>query len=544
MTTTPNEKSPAPELASEAADSGAHPARESIVDARAAAGNETSSKVGREDALTIEQRATEVLSRMPRAAQARTSPENVADVLRTLAASLPSQPAAAPIEPDVNQLLEAAALGLERAGMLDSMRIVRGMKPGYPKQPAPAPADERAAFEAWYRREFSTSYPGRDMDRVLECTENDPYNPWRRYWVGWQARAASANETVAEEADEPYLVMLDVRDLFAYLRAAWREGQHYDREDMPDQADSWSAASDYANKTIERWTSMRPVAARSPAMAAEGAAYHDGIEAVAKMIDEKAVDYAVEFGCWERDTGALSFGQGAHADVKRDYHSSLVELAEEVRAMAAAAPQPAQADARVGLTIPDTTRALLLNVLWHHQGDSSEIGQPIRKILGIGEHDHLTGDQLTEAKRIERLVANEPMEDVIQRENDRLRADLKRRTDIEQGHCWYWIGDGCDKLESLTCQVIIKAADLRALLAAHPGQPEPNYLRDTGRTIEEVCGLPEPRDAIARSKRILMLVDEYHENPTSDTRTALRVALMDEFQPEPRAEVTEQGDAE
>ncbi|WP_309486128.1 hypothetical protein [Burkholderia sp. MBR-1] len=43
--------------------------------------------------------------------------------------------------------------------------------------------------------------------------------------------------------------------------------------------------------------------------------------------------------------------------------------------------------------------------------------------------------------------------------------------------------------------------------------------------------LTEPRDAIARSKRILALVDEYHENATSDTRTALRVALMDEFQP-------------
>lgn len=56
-------------------------------------------------------------------------------------------------------------------------------------------------------------------------------------------------------------------------------------------------------------------------------------------------------------------------------------------------------------------------------------------------------------------------------------------------------------------------------LAVHPGQPE-------------------PRDAIARSKRILGLVDEYHDNPTRDTRTALRVALMDEFQPEPRAEVT------
>lgn len=46
---------------------------------------------------------------------------------------------------------------------------------------------------------------------------------------------------------------------------------------------------------------------------------------------------------------------------------------------------------------------------------------------------------------------------------------------------------------------------------------------------------PAPRDAIARSKRILGLVDSYHENPTQHTRTALRVALMDEFQPDPIA---------
>lgn len=47
---------------------------------------------------------------------------------------------------------------------------------------------------------------------------------------------------------------------------------------------------------------------------------------------------------------------------------------------------------------------------------------------------------------------------------------------------------------------------------------------------------PEPRDAIARSKRILGLVDSYHENPTQHTRTALRVALMGEFQQERHAE--------
>ncbi|WP_206118763.1 hypothetical protein [Chromobacterium fluminis] len=40
-------------------------------------------------------------------------------------------------------------------------------------------------------------------------------------------------------------------------------------------------------------------------------------------------------------------------------------------------------------------------------------------------------------------------------------------------------------------------------------------------------------DAIARSKRILALVDDYHERPTADTRTALRIALMDEFESHP-----------
>ncbi|KWZ53340.1 hypothetical protein WK57_30595 [Burkholderia ubonensis] len=37
-------------------------------------------------------------------------------------------------------------------------------------------------------------------------------------------------------------------------------------------------------------------------------------------------------------------------------------------------------------------------------------------------------------------------------------------------------------------------------------------------------------DAIARSKRILALVDDYHEKPTADSRMALRKALMAEFE--------------
>lgn len=41
----------------------------------------------------------------------------------------------------------------------------------------------------------------------------------------------------------------------------------------------------------------------------------------------------------------------------------------------------------------------LLWVLWHHQGSSSDIGQPIRKLLGIGKFDRLTDDQLKMANR-------------------------------------------------------------------------------------------------------------------------------------------------
>lgn len=60
-----------------------------------------------------------------------------------------------------------------------------------------------------------------------------------------------------------------------------------------------------------------------------------GIEAVAKMLDKKADDYAAQYGY--DDMGSLSFGSGNHAEAKREYHTYLIELEEEVRAMLAAA---------------------------------------------------------------------------------------------------------------------------------------------------------------------------------------------------------------
>ncbi|WP_261532561.1 hypothetical protein [Burkholderia multivorans] len=83
---------------------------------------------------------------------------------------------------------------------------------------------------------------------------------------------------------------------------------------------------------------------------AEGATWRAGVEAVAKMIEKKAADYLDEYGYVEHDTGAVSWGLGNHADEKRDYHASLVELAEEVRAMAPAMVAASPADERATCT--------------------------------------------------------------------------------------------------------------------------------------------------------------------------------------------------
>lgn len=58
--------------------------------------------------------------------------------------------------------------------------------------------------------------------------------------------------------------------------------------------------------------------------------FKQGVEAAALLIDRKAELYAERFG--HDDMGALSFGSGAHAEIKRDTHSGLIELAEEIRA--------------------------------------------------------------------------------------------------------------------------------------------------------------------------------------------------------------------
>jgi hypothetical protein len=52
------------------------------------------------------------------------------------------------------------------------------------------------------------------------------------------------------------------------------------------------------------------------------------------------------------------------------------------------------------------SRAMLLNILWHHQGGSSPVGQPLRRLLGIEPHAHLTDEEVAEAKWIDKALAD------------------------------------------------------------------------------------------------------------------------------------------
>ncbi|MPS35040.1 MAG: hypothetical protein E2593_07065 [Stenotrophomonas sp.] len=60
---------------------------------------------------------------------------------------------------------------------------------------------------------------------------------------------------------------------------------------------------------------------------------------------------------------------------------------------------PAAAPAEMSPEFTDTARAAIAWVLWHHQGASSPVGQPLRFALGMGADEPLPDWRIAEAKR-------------------------------------------------------------------------------------------------------------------------------------------------
>lgn len=114
--------------------------------------------------------------------------------------------------------------------------------------------------------------------------------------------------------------MPDLQDAAALLRKYRKLCQEVGRGD-----------SAHLDRIETAAVAVQTVAARAPADS--GAA---GIEAAAKLLERKADDFAREHG--SDDLGGLSFGRGAHADAKLEYHSTLLELAEEIRSLTPTPP--------------------------------------------------------------------------------------------------------------------------------------------------------------------------------------------------------------
>ena len=78
-----------------------------------------------------------------------------------------------------------------------------------------------------------------------------------------------------------------------------------------------------------------------------------------------------------------------------------LEAAQQIRVFSAEEVVPIVVPASVARSAgppADDTRALLLWLLWHHQGARSDVGQPIRDLLGMSRYEPMSDEQLQIAR--------------------------------------------------------------------------------------------------------------------------------------------------
>ncbi|MBY4799946.1 hypothetical protein K6W78_08005 [Burkholderia cepacia] len=439
-----NEKIPAPKQASGVANQ--RPSKESstaetIVGVRAAGGNGTSSKVGRADALTRE--SIEAIARKYAGAyfsgllfQDADSFARFSDDL-ILAAFPSSQPAAAPFD--------TCACGYS----IESSCNV--LDPTCRRNAAPSPADERAeTFEAWWKRQqevnpmfdersarvgwnaatFGEKHgltirfrdlgykmrPGRSVSEEFESLVSD-------LMAAWQARA-SANETGAEG-----------------VRAWETDDGRVISDEQKQQAlrDGGASASSVRPFSI----SLGRIGA-VPAMAAEAVAIPAGWLKLA-----------------ESARSLRSLYHNTHCNPE-GFRLSVEALADEA-AKLLAAPQPAQADAR---QTDDEwwNQALRERDIYEEYADELASAIANHLHIEIGEHSNFNNPWLKALEAIKNARQADARvgltdEHIIETFEGEIKNDPDAYTRPDES------------VYQITAKELVRAA--RALLAAHPGQPEP-----------------------------------------------------------------------
>lgn len=156
---------------------------------------------------------------------------------------------------------------------------------------------ERTAFESWGNDTFNYGFKPDSYEPsplAYEAQYRDDGTDMA--WIAWQAATARAQQAGAGQAvaeakalrTDEYDVIADRRDLFDFLRAAWREGQHHGG-DM-DEVERWNKATDHATSAINVWATLRhmPQSASLPPQSAAQAddRFKDICEAIIDIWDD------------------------------------------------------------------------------------------------------------------------------------------------------------------------------------------------------------------------------------------------------------------
>ncbi|WP_198386283.1 hypothetical protein [Burkholderia ubonensis] len=395
------------------------------------------------------------------------------------------------------------------------------------EQPAAAPADERATWSnardslAVAMSGFAGRSGNRDFNAAIGVLDaiTEPGLPlaWLR-----TARTASANETGAEGADD-----LNER---AHLAAGkWANANTTISEALANRdgciagarfpAMAAAAPADYKGDAVPKWIFDQVVNTLAPAWDYVQT-HQEQFNALAgddktKIVVEEFLKHARAAASPAAEARAeiaskmerLINAVNAYTGIGGWYAKQIQDLCSSLL-MTLAAPQPAQADAPA--TIPDECVASGASCSYAPEGRHGEMQC---RYCGKAQADALDEEQ--------RDALNEAIcwanDDGLPGTADQLRsilalheqADAPAEAREPARHEWDATGERC-----------VKCGDKDWFANPHCSE---SRIKGSA-TADAGSG-----DAIARSKRILALVDDYHEKPTADSRTALRKALMDEF---------------
>ncbi|WP_321967622.1 hypothetical protein [Burkholderia cepacia] len=367
---------------------------------------------------------------------------------------------------------------------------------------APSPADDRAAFEAWF----------------VKYSHNRPTATYGDCFAAWQARAASANETGAEGAKPRnrsaewggYLAtnaerLIEAVNALHELEMREDDGEEVSEDDLQHARETLSEYMGAVRSSIydfHRRTKQDAdeAVARSPAMAAEAVAipaevitWRDAWQAYVDATDAynahlKYVRENCPFGTSvDAQYQAMNNAQRAAMALLKPMHAAL--------SGAVGAPQPAQADAPtapLAMTLNQDAPPLTMTILpaqTDARDEDAYVAKRMAETLATVYATIVGDDQVDENDGLNAIQRCERAAQVLRLEVELYRGQADARVGLTDEGSMPLVAAVEWCIENGNCGPRTRATliAVRALLAAHPGQPEPRAEVTHGDTTMGEC---------------------------------------------------------